>query len=236
MSPGKVRINHAVLLGTVASIWIVASAAAGAASVDAPQLAVGDRWQYRIKDNLRRGALSQLEAEVVSVAGTTARIRVKRSDARGAAEWFDEVDARSGLVSGSLNGEPARDFNPPIQLLSFPLDKGKTWRQTINTMRKDTEMKDQILIYGKVRSSGSVTVPAGTFDTVSIYRTVQLDDTEFWRSRTARTDSVWYSAAVKAPVKEAREAQYAERGDRTRAVVRTESTVWELLSFQPGKK
>lgn len=233
MSPGKMRIHHAALFG---SLWIVASAVAGAASVDPPQLAVGDRWQYRITDNLRRGAVSQLEAEVVSVAGTTARVRVKRADARGAAEWFDEVDARSGLVWGSLNGEPSRAFNPPVQLLSFPLDKGKTWRQTINTMRKDTEMKDQILIYGKVRSSGSVTVPAGTFDTVWIYRTVQLDDAEFWRSRTTRTDSIWYSAAAKAPVKEAREAQYTELGDRTRAIVRTESTAWELLSFQPGKK
>jgi hypothetical protein len=233
MSPGKIRIHHAVLL---ASLWIIASGVAGAASVDAPRLAVGDRWQYRITDNLRRGAVSELEAEVVSIAGTTARIRVKRSDARGAAEWFDEVDARSGLVSGSLNGEPARTFNPPVQLLSFPLDKGKTWRQTINTMRKDTQMKDQILIYGKVRNSGSVTVPAGTFDTVWIYRTVQLDDAEFWRSRTTRTDSIWYSAAAKAPAKEAREAQYTELGDRTRAVVRTESTAWELLSFQPGSK
>src|SRR5215813_1664912 len=232
MSRGKVYVDYAVLFGTVASLWIAASAAA----VEAPQLVVGDRWQYRITDNLRRGAVSQLEAEVISIAGSTARIRVKRSDARGSAEWFDEVDAQRGLVSGSLNGEPSRAFNPPVQLLSFPLDKGKTWRQTINTMRKDTEMKDQILIYGKVRSSGSVTVPAGTFDTVWIYRTVQLDDTEFWRSRTMRTDSIWYSAAAKAPVKEAREAQYTELGDRTRANVRTESTAWELLSFQPGRK
>src|SRR5215470_4453312 len=223
MSPGKVYIDYAALLGTVASLWIAASVAT-AAPVEAPQLVAGDRWQYRITDNLRRGAVSELEAEVVSIAGSTARIRVKRSDARGSAEWFDEVDARSGLVSGSLNGEPARNFNPPVQLLSFPLDKGKTWRQTINTMRKDTEMKDQILIYGKVRSSGSVTVPGGTFDTVWIYRTVQLDDAEFWRSRTTRTDSIWYSAAAKAPVKEAREAQYTELGYRTRANVRTEST------------
>jgi hypothetical protein len=80
-----------------------------------------------------------------------------------------------------------------------------------------------------------VTVPAGTFDTVWIYRSVQLDDSEFFRSRTTRTDSVWYAAAVKAPVKEAREAQYNQR-DRGQPTVRTESTVWELLSFQPGKK
>jgi len=122
-----------------------------------------------------------------------------------------------------------------VQLLAFPLDKGKTWRQTINTMRKDTGIKDQILIYGKVNGTASISVPAGTFDTVSIYRTVQLDDSEFWRSRTFRTDSVWYAAAVKAPVREKREAHYNQR-DRSMPQVRTESTVIQLVSFQPGTK
>ena len=82
-------------------------------------------------------------------------------------------------------------------MLSFPLDKGKTWRQTIHTVRKDG-IKDQILIYGRVRGTAAVNVPAGSFDTVSIYRTVQLDDMEFWRSRTTRT-----SASDTLPVKSA---------------------------------
>lgn len=221
-------------LGMGASLWIAASGATLAADVDAPQLVVGDHWQYRITDNLRRGSVSQFDVEVVSISGHTARLRIRRTDERGPDEWFDEVDGQGGLVSGSLNGEPARGFNPAVKMLSFPLDKGKTWRQTVDTVRKDG-IKDQTLIYGRVRSSAPVNVPAGSFDTVSIYRTVQLDDMEFWRSRTTRTDSVWYAPAAKAPVKETHEAQYAQRGDRNQAIVRTESTVLELVSFQPGK-
>lgn len=225
----------ASLFGISALYCAVSAAAPTGAGASAPQFAVGDHWQYRITDNLRRGALSQLDVEVISVAGRTARIRVQRTEAGGRTEWIDEVDREGGLTSGSLNHEPARPFDPPAKLLSFPLDKGKTWRQTINTLRKDTGVKDQILIYGKVNGPATVSVPAGRFDAIAVYRTVQLDDAEFWRSRTSRTDSIWYAPAVKAPVREKREAQYNQT-DRGQPQVRTESTLLELVSFRPGGK
>jgi hypothetical protein len=227
------RVTQAFGVGIL--LWIASSAAAPVGSVAAPQFAVGDHWRYRITDNLRRGAVSQLDVEVTSVTGQVARIRVQRTDPTGRSEWVDEVDGEGGLRSGSLFREPPRPFDPPVQLLAFPLDKGKTWRQTIDTLRKDTGIKDQILIYGKVNGAPAVSVPAGKFDTLSIYRTVQLDDSEFWRSRTFRTDAVWYAPAVKAPVREKREAYYNQR-DRSTPQVRTESTVLELLSFQAGAK
>jgi hypothetical protein len=209
--------------------------AAAGGSISAPQLVVGDHWQYRVTDNLRRGVQSQLDVEVLDVSGRTARIRSVRTDANGSSEWIDEVDGDGGLRSGSLNREPVRPFNPPVELFAFPLDKGKVWRQTIDTMRKDTGIKDQILIYGKVSGTAAITVPAGSFDTLYVYRTVQLDDSEFWRSRTTRRDSIWYASAAKAPVKEKREGEYQQR-DRGMPTVRTESTLLELVSFRPGGK
>ncbi len=231
------RTKHlASIFGITALFWLAVGAAAEAgAGASASQLAVGDHWKYRITDNLRRGTQSQLDVEVISVTGRAARIHVQRADAGGRTEWIDEVDGEGGLISGSLDREPVRQFDPPAKLLAFPLDKGKTWRQTINTLRKDTGIKDQILIYGKVNGSATATVPAGRFDAIAVYRTVQLDDAEFWRSRTSRTDSIWYAPAVKAPVRENREALYNQR-DRGQPQVRTESTVLELVSFQPGGK
>jgi len=223
----------APIFGITALYCAVTAAAPAGAGASAPQFAVGDHWQYRITDNLRRGAQSQLDIEVISVTGGTARIRLRRD--AGGTEWINEVDSEGGLTSGSLNGEPVRSFNPPAKLLSFPLDKGKTWRQTIDTLRKDTGVKDQILIYGKVNGPATASVPAGRFDAIAVYRTVQLDDVEFWRSRTSRTDSIWYAPAVKASVREKREAQYTQT-DSGQPQVRTESTVYELVSFQPGGK
>jgi hypothetical protein len=184
---------------------------------------------------LRRGAVSQLDVEVIAVSGRSARIRSAAADANGGGEWIDEVDGEGGLRAGSLYREPSRPFNPPVQMLAFPLDKGKTWRQVIDTLRKDTGLKDQILIYGKVRGPDATTVPAGRFDAVYVYRILQLDDEEFWRSRTSRRDSIWYAPQAKAPVRELREASYTERDGRN-PPVRTESTLLELVSFQPGGK
>jgi hypothetical protein len=237
MFPRTPRPNRAAAaFGMTVCLCLAGSAAAQVdQSFAAPQLAVGDHWQYRITDNLRRGALSHLDVEVTSVTGRAARLRLEREDASGRTEWIEEVDGEGGLSTGSLSREPPRAFNPPAQLLAFPLDKGKTWRQVIDTLRKDTGVKDQILVYGKVNGPAVVTVPAGRFDTVSVYRTLQLDDAEFWRTRTSRTDSIWYAQAVKAPVREKREALYTQKSGGN-PQVRTESSLLELLSFQPGAK
>jgi len=203
--------------------------------VDAPRLAVGDHWQYRVTDNLRRGTVSQLDAEVIAVSGGSARIRIGVASNNGRTEWIDEVDGRGGLRAGSLWRESPRPFNPPVQLLAFPLDGGKTWRQSIDTLHPDTEILDQILIYGKVDGRKPTSVPAGAFDAVYVYRIVQLDDREFWRTRTTRRDEIWYAPEVKAPARETREAEYTEIGGQEMATVRTESTLIELESFRPGR-
>jgi hypothetical protein len=230
------RRSHLLLAATAAVL-----AAAGCASapsgpaLEAPQFVVGDHWQYRVTDNLRRGITSQLDAEVVAVTGHETSIHFEYVDANGRREWVDEVDGSGGLRSGVLYRLPPRQFDPPLQLLAFPMQRGKIWRQALDTFRKDLQIGDQILIYGQVGDSGSSTVPAGVYDTVYIYRLVQLDDSEFWRSRTTRRDFVWYAAALKAPAREQHDAEYVETGSGPDlAVVRTESTVLDLVSFRPG--
>lgn len=203
--------------------------------VAAPRLAVGDHWRYRITDNLARGAVSQLDVEVTGVSGQAAQIRFDLDDPYGHVQWVDSVDGEGGLLAGSLWREPPRAFNPPARLLDFPLAQDKTWRQVIDTMRRDTGLKDQILIYGRVEGRDATSVPAGGFNAVYVYRIIQLDDAEAWRSRTARRDIVWYAPEVKGPVREAREASYTEKGGQDPATVRTESTIWELESFSPGR-
>ena len=227
-------------LPTLASLAFTA-ALAGCASVpsgppiEAPRLAVGDHWQYRITDNLRRGALSQLDAEVVAVSGPAARVRFTLADAYGGrAEWVDEFEG-GALRTGSVWREPPRILETPVQLLAFPLTDGKTWRQTVPTFRRDTDNPDQILVYGRVDGRQTASVPAGAFAALYVYRVLQLDDDQFWRTRTTRRDAIWYAPEVKAPVREAREAEYTELGGQDMATVTTESTVAELVSYRPGR-
>src|SRR5256885_331794 len=121
----------------------------------------------------------------------------------------------------------------PLRVRSAPA-AGRKCRPA--TLRRDTQLKDDIRIYGEVQGRTPVTVPAGTYDAVAIYRIVQLDDDEFWRSKTTRRDSVRYAPEVKGVVREVHDAEYFElHGGPDSATIRTEYTTTELVSFTPGK-
>ncbi|HEV2979310.1 MAG TPA: hypothetical protein VG425_17165 [Casimicrobiaceae bacterium] len=221
--------------GAVLGLAACASTPVGE-GIPAPQLAVGDHWHYKVTDNLRRGVESQLEVEVIAVSGSAARIHFDHVDAGVHSEWIDEVDGEGGLRTGALYREPPRSFNPPAQLLAFPLDPGKIWRQTIDTLNPDTGLNGQILIYGRVDTPGTTSVPAGSFNAMYVYRIVQLDDEEFWRTRTLLRAAIWYASEVKGPVRESRDAQYTEKDSNDPATIRTEAITLELQSFRPGGK
>ena len=225
-------------LATLAAIGVVACQSATSipvsAPVGAPKLVVGDHWQYRITDNLRRGEVTLLDLEVVSIANGVATLREVYNGPYGRTELSEEIDANGWLVVGALKEELTRRFPTPIEMYDFPLEQGKIWRQTVNTTSPDTQLPAQILAYGTVQGMRPVTVPAGAFDAVYIYRIIQLDDDQFWRTRTERRDSVWFVAGAKGPARELRDAQYTLLSGGVGAVVRTENTTRELTSFKPG--
>ena len=212
------------------------SGGAAGPPVPVPQFAVGDHWQYKITDNLRRGVVSTLDLEVSSISNGVATLRKVYTNPQGATtERTEEINAQGWLVVGTLKEEMTRRYPTPIELYDFPLTGGTTWRQTVDTVSPETGIKAQILVYGTVQGQSQVTVPAGTYNSVYLYRILQLDDEQFWRTRTTRRDSVWYAAETKAPAKEMREAQYIENGGIDVGPIRTEDTVRELVSFRPGK-
>ncbi len=102
------------------------------AAVGAPKLVVGDHWQYRITDNLRRGAVTMLDVEVTSIAGGIATLRENFNGPDGRSEENEEIDANGWLVVGTLKNEAMRHFPSPVKLYDFPLEQGKTWRQVIS--------------------------------------------------------------------------------------------------------
>ena len=157
-------------------------------------------------------------------------------DSYGRSEQTEEIDADGRLRVGALRNDEVRRFSPPLKLLDFPIGQRGSWRQVVDTFRRDTQLKDDIRIYGEVQGRTPVTVPAGTYDAVAIYRIVQLDDDEFWRSKTTRRDSVRYVPEVKGVVREVHDAEYFElHGGPDSATIRTEYTTTELVSFTPGK-
>src|ERR1700730_5066614 len=225
------------LVATLAAVVVCACAARRPLqeNVAPPRFVVGDRWEYRITDGLRRGATTRLDVQVVAVNAGVATMRLLYVDSYGSSEKIEEIDADGGLRAGALRNEEVRRFSPSLKLLDFPIGQRSPWRQVVATFRQDTQLKDDILIYGEVQGRAAVTVPAGTYDAVAIYRIVQLDDDEFWRSKTTRRDSVRYAPEVKGVVREVRDAEYFELHGPDSATIRTEYTTTELVSFTPGK-
>jgi hypothetical protein len=205
-------------------------------NVAPPRFVVGDHWEYIVTDGLRRGATTRLDVQVVAINSGVATMRLVSVDSYGRSEQMEEIDADGGLRAGALRNAEVRRFSPSLKLLDFPIGQRSSWRQTIDTFRSDIQLKDQIRVYGEVQGRAPVTVPAGSFDTVAIYRIVQLDDEQFWRSSTTRRDSVRYAPEVKGVVREVRDAEYVElHGGPEMATIRTEYTTTELVSFTPGK-
>jgi len=232
--------NPATLIAVASAYLLVGCQLAGPIPAstpnDAPKLVVGDHWQYRITDNLRRGAVTMVDSEVVSVVNGIASLRLMYDGPYGRSEEREQVNADGWLVAGALKPDFPRQFPTPIQLYDFPLTQGKTWRQVVNTISPETGLPAQILSYGTVQGLRSTTVPAGSFDAIYVYRIIQLDDDQFWRTRTERRDSVWFDAKVKGPVLELRDASFIELGGGDMPVIRTENTTRELISFVPGPK
>jgi hypothetical protein len=223
----------------LAAIGLVACQSAtitpGFPPVTAPKLAVGDHWLYKITDNLRLGLVTMLDADVVSINAGTATLRLTYSNQYGRSEATEDIDANGGLIVGALKGEETRHFQMPIKLYDFPLEQGKTWRQVVDTISPDTQLKAQILVYGTVQGQTVVTVPAGASNATYVYRILQLDDEQYWRTRTTRQDSVWFDPEMKTAVRELRNAYYVQNGGPGN-LIRTENTTRELISFQPGPK
>jgi hypothetical protein len=204
--------------------------------IPAPKFAIGDRWEYRITDNLRLGLVTILDANVVSINNGTATVQLVYNNQNGRSETTEEIDANGGMIVGALKGQETRHFQTPIRLFDFPLEQRKTWRQTVATISPDTQLPAQILVFGTIQGETVVNVPAGAFNATFVYRIIQLDDEQFWRTRTTREDSVWFSPDMKVPVRELRNAYFTQSGVGIGNFVRTENTTRELVFFQPGPK
>jgi hypothetical protein len=238
------RVSSRTAVRGVSLVALLALTLGGCATVSmtgtvaAPRLAMGDHWQHRVIDGFRGTQVATVDSEVVAVNGGEATVRVRYVDDRGEYERTQRVLADGGVIVGAAWRQETREFAPPLRELDFPLTQGRTWNQTVSNVHLDSRDREvgQINNWGRVQGSTSVTVPAGTFDTIQVYRIVQLDDEEFWRTRTTLRDQVWYSPQVKTAVREVRDGEYREKTDALdAATVRNEYSIYELTSFTPGR-
>jgi hypothetical protein len=219
----------ALILGGCAGLEVGASGPPAPAPVYKP----GDHWVYRGREGFRLPVVWEETHEVTSV---TPDIRVHVTYAGGVTGDRTEVLAAPGLVRvGALMDIETRRFAEPLQRYQFPLTPGRSWSQWVANANDTAHRTGQINHYVRVGGWEKVSTPAGTFDAIRLRVFMQLDDEEFWRGPTMCNYLIWYAPAVGAPVREEKEAQYIEKGDRMdSAPVRAQHTLLELVSYTHG--
>ncbi len=203
--------------------------------VPAPQYRVGDRWVYRAHDGFMTPVRWEETWEVLAIGPQGIDVRVTQ---RGPATNVvrNEHWAAPGLVTvGAVFDEETRRFKGELKRYDFPLVRGKTWNQWIDNYNETTKQEGTINRWVTVNGWHRIATPAGTFDAIGLNVYMHLDDEEFWRERTYCTYILWYAPAVRATVREEKEAQYQEKSSKFDTLpVRSQNAVIELLSFTPG--
>jgi hypothetical protein len=219
----------------------------GGPPAEAPRYHVGDRWVYQAKDGFRNPVVWEEIHEVTAVGNAAIHVRVTQAGPNVATVRVEQLAAPGvvrveqlaapGVVRvGALFDAETRRFAQPLVRYEFPLEPGRTWNQWVDNYNEDAKKEGRINRYGRVAGWEKVTTPAGTFDAIRIDIVMHLDDELFWRRATDCSYVVWYAPAVRGIVREAKEAQYFEKGGRQDGVaaIRRQHAIVELTQFTPG--
>jgi hypothetical protein len=200
----------------------------------APTLKVGDRWVYRGREGFRVGMEWEETHEVTAIDANGITVHITYDGERLKGDRFETLQAPGLVKQGTLMDIETRRFAEPLQRYVFPLTQGETWNQWVDNLNETTRKSGSINRYVRVEGWQQVATPAGTFDAIRMRVLMRLDDEEFWRYPTTCNYLVWYAPAVGATVREEKEAEYLEKGDRMDGMgaVRAQHTLLELVSFR----
>ena len=170
------------------------------ASAEAPVVAVGDNWTYRVQDAYT-GIARPTERFRVTEAGN-GRIRVAVSREGVSADETRTFDSQWNWLTHPATHLQAFNYSPAYPAYSFPLAPGKTWRERLTATDPKDGQRFPVWVHGTVLGWERVKVPAGEFDALKIKRTVTLDYLETgWRGSSDITEYEWYAPAVKQSVR-----------------------------------
>jgi hypothetical protein len=218
------------LLSGCAAVPAIAPANAPA-TIAAPEVRVGDYWEYRVRDGytgLPRGVH---------------RYEVKGLDAQGITLAFsqDGVAGATQRLTRDWNGleQPLTNmgnfrYDPPYPAYAFPLQPGKRWTTWIRAIDPTSGRSNRLRVEGRVLGWERVKVAAGEFDALKIRRVAYADSPEYFRTPEEIVETDWYAPAVRQVVRREGQSSYLDssRGeDDSPLLVRNDWLISELTSY-----
>jgi hypothetical protein len=199
----------------------------------APQFSQGERWNYRLLDGFNKEQIALPSYQVADTAQSVITFEVKDLGDQQRTHSVERLTA-----DGSVLEEPTFD-SPIVYAQAQPLlnsnvrdgwqrsqtrystpddQRGLAWNQTIGVRRFET-----------------TTVPAGTFETALIERTINFTHSDTFRTGSSRVDRLWYSPKAKRWVKREWQGSYYEIGESAmrrgaQSTMREIWRIWELTS------
>ena len=205
--------------------------AAGPAA-PAPTLRVGDRWVYRCADGFRVPVVWTETHEVTHVDSTGIAVRVTgQGDVN-----FERVELllSPGVVQigAAYDPDETRTFEPPMTRFQFPLTPNTQWSQNLRNLNPQNELRSSISRFVRVGGYETVTVPAGTFNAITMRTLMSVDDNNPFRWPTECNYVTWWAEAPGNIVRMTKYATYLERGGSIDAIqIRAQNTTIELASY-----
>ena len=170
------------------------ASAAQAQSANLPDVQVGDRWYWQHTDALANIRDWTSIDQVIAVDDKTIKVR---GQIKGKPGYAVHTFARdwSPIDVGVAK------YDPPLQILSFPLTVGKKWSQSGDKQVLSNGKHGSYNLRGEVQAFEKVTTPAGTFDAYKVVLTIDATSNDEDANVGHTTDTEWYAPALKRYVK-----------------------------------
>lgn len=202
----------------------------------APTFRVGNRWVYNCADGFRVPVTWVETHEITAVDATGIAIRVTGSGGVN----FERMELLSSpgvvRIGAVYDPDETRNFDPPLIRFQFPLTPGAQWSQNVRNLNPANQLMSNIGRTVRVGGYETVTVPAGTFNAITMRSLMSVEDNNPFRWPTEANYVTWWSGDAGNVVRMTKYATYRERGDgRESVAIRAQNTTIELASLSRAR-
>lgn len=209
------------------------------AQTDAPRLAIGDTWVYRISNGYNNEVRGQIRYQVEKVDAGRSVVSATPDN-----PYLGSSHTEVYTKEGNWLRRPLTNHDQPVEYefataypaYVFPFEPGQSWSMRVNATNPATGQRNSVRVDGEVLGAERIRVPAGEFDTIKIGRRVYAGDWDFFLHETHIDEIDWYAPALGRPVRMESKSVWQDlsRCDRRGCSwFRGDWNVYELAAFNP---
>lgn len=175
------------------------------ATAAAPQVKVGDYWEYSVYDGWTKLPRGIYRYDVVRV--DAGGVVVQLSNDGLLRDTLVYAPGWNGRELPLTNTQRFR-YDPTYTAYDYPLEPGKQWRRVLRSTDVATGRTYNTHVYGKVLGWERIRVPAGDFDALKIERSVFAGNMEGTRTQEEIREIDWYVPSVRRAVRTSTDSQH----------------------------